>query len=287
VTTNREVAARRTKGFGTSIFSEITALANAHGAVNLGQGFPDFEAPAFVKEAARRHIAEDRNQYAASPGLPRLRQELVADWRRRHGDVVAPYDPDGEVTVGDSDAIIEYLRRRYRLPIDGGLSDGQRNLDLLVRRTLDDLYWQMSWSRWGDDRFWPAFRDALLSAHPAIAAASLEAAREYNRLRYRYQGIGRYEPAQVYERGIANLRVVADLIGTTGFVFGSEPSSIDAAIYGFVANIHFYDIETPLKRYVKSRPQLVRHCLDMHGRTAQRRPPVQAHGPGAAQGAPP
>lgn len=196
-----------------------------------------------------------------------------------------PYLVDGDVTVGDSDAIIEYLRRRYCLPIDAGLSDGQRNLDLLVRRTLDDLYWEMSWSRWGDDRFWPAFRDALLSAHPGIAAASLEAARAYNHQRYHHQGIGRYEPAQIYERGIANLRVVADLIGPSGFVFGAEPASIDAAIYGFVANIHFYDIETPLKRYVKSRPQLVRHCLDIHARTAQRRPAAHAPGPGAAQAA--
>ena len=48
MTTRRDVAAQHTKGFGTSIFSEITALANAHGAVKLGQGFPDFEAPAFV-----------------------------------------------------------------------------------------------------------------------------------------------------------------------------------------------------------------------------------------------
>jgi glutathione S-transferase len=190
-----------------------------------------------------------------------------------------PYLVDGETTVGDSDAIIEYLRRRYRLRIDAALSDGQRNLDLLVRRTLDDLYWPMSWSRWRDERYWPTFRDALLSAHPDIAASDLEKAREANRVRYHHQGIGRYEPAQVYERGIADLRVVADLIGRSGFVFGPEPTSIDAAIYGFVANIHFYDIDTPLKRYVKSRPDLVRHCIAMHARTALRRPaePVTAH----------
>ena len=64
-------SARRLDGFGTSIFTEITALAVKHGAVNLGQGFPDFPAPDFIKEAAVRHIREDRNQYAASPGLPR------------------------------------------------------------------------------------------------------------------------------------------------------------------------------------------------------------------------
>jgi aspartate/methionine/tyrosine aminotransferase len=101
----RPVAARRTAGFGTSIFSEITALANAHGAVNLGQGFPDFAAPAFVKEAALRHIGQDRNQYAASPGLPRLRAALAEDWTRRRRQLAdaadaVTYDADAEVTVG-------------------------------------------------------------------------------------------------------------------------------------------------------------------------------------------
>jgi glutathione S-transferase len=47
--------------------------------------------------------------------------------------------------------------------------------------------------------------------------------------------------------------VIADLIGTRGFVFGPQPSTVDVAIYGCVANIFFYDIDTPLKRYVESR----------------------------------
>ena len=90
--------AERLNGIGTSIFSEITALAVQHGAVNLGQGFPDFPAPPFVKEAAARHIREDRNQYAASPGVPRLRRALADDWRRRHPE--APVgDAEGEITV--------------------------------------------------------------------------------------------------------------------------------------------------------------------------------------------
>jgi aspartate/methionine/tyrosine aminotransferase len=88
--------ASRLGGFGTSIFTEITALAVKHGAANLGQGFPDFAAPAFIKEAAARHIDEDRNQYAASAGVPRLRAALAADWQQRHGQVV---DPATEVTV--------------------------------------------------------------------------------------------------------------------------------------------------------------------------------------------
>ena len=94
----RKAGAARIAGIGTSIFTEITALAVEHGAANLGQGFPDFAAPEFVKEAAARHIREDRNQYAASAGLPRLRRALADDCRRRWPEGPA-VDPDAEVTV--------------------------------------------------------------------------------------------------------------------------------------------------------------------------------------------
>jgi len=177
-----------------------------------------------------------------------------------------PYLQDGDHRIGDSDSIIAHLTRQYDLHIDSALSQKQLNLDLMVRRTLDDLYWIMSFSRWRDERFWPSFRDAVLAAHPDVQASDLEAAREYNRLRYQYQGIGRYEPEQIYARGIANLRVVADMLGDTSYVFGRDPATVDAAIYGFVANIYFYEIDTPLKQYVVSRPALVQHCKAIHDR---------------------
>ncbi|HEU4323882.1 MAG TPA: aminotransferase class I/II-fold pyridoxal phosphate-dependent enzyme [Roseiflexaceae bacterium] len=92
----RDPLARRVAGFGTSIFSEITALALRHGAVNLGQGFPDFAGPEFVKRAAAEAIAADLNQYAPAPGLPRLRQAVAAQWERDTGRAV---DWEREVTV--------------------------------------------------------------------------------------------------------------------------------------------------------------------------------------------
>ena len=51
-------------------------------------------------------------------------------------------------------------------------------------------------------------------------------------------------------RGIADLEVLANLLPSSGFLFGANPSSIDAAIYGFTANIYLYDIDTPLKKFV-------------------------------------
>ena len=47
-------------------------------------------------------------------------------------------------------------------------------------------------------------------------------------------------------------------------MFGPQPTSIDAGVYGFVANIYFYDIDTPLKRFVASHRNLVRHCHAIH-----------------------
>jgi aspartate/methionine/tyrosine aminotransferase len=88
--------ATRVAGFGASIFSEMSALARQHGAVNLSQGFPDFASPAWIRDAAKRAIDADLNQYAISQGAPRLRQALAAKEAACYG---LAYDPDTEVTV--------------------------------------------------------------------------------------------------------------------------------------------------------------------------------------------
>ena len=96
--------ANRVRHFGTTIFTEMTALAQQHKAVNLGQGFPDFPAPAYAKEAAERAIRADINQYAPRHGLPQLRQ-AIADKALKHEGLTA--DPDTEITVlhGATEAI--------------------------------------------------------------------------------------------------------------------------------------------------------------------------------------
>jgi glutathione S-transferase len=175
-----------------------------------------------------------------------------------------PYIVDDGDIVGDSEAIIAHVTVRYRLSIDAALTPAQRTTNLLVTRMLDDLYWVMSYSRWKDERFYPAFRDAFMAQHSRIDAAGLDKARDYNAQRYFFQGIGRYTPDQAYARGIADLRALADLISAGGYLHGADPTSIDAGIYGFVANIHFYPIATPLKTAVSAHPNLVRHCEAIH-----------------------
>jgi N-succinyldiaminopimelate aminotransferase len=86
----------RLQGLGTTIFSEMTALAIAHDAVNLGQGFPDEDPPAEVMRAAVAALEAGHNQYAPGPGVASLRTAIADHQRRFHG---LDYDPDDEITV--------------------------------------------------------------------------------------------------------------------------------------------------------------------------------------------
>ncbi len=90
--------AQRVQGMGTTIFTEMTALAQQYNAVNLGQGFPDFPAPDFIKQAAVQAILADHNQYAPMPGLLALRQVVAQNtavaYHHQH-----EINPDTHVTI--------------------------------------------------------------------------------------------------------------------------------------------------------------------------------------------
>jgi glutathione S-transferase len=175
-----------------------------------------------------------------------------------------PYIVDGNDTVGDSETILAYVTDKYAVSLDAGLTEAQRAQNLLITRMLDDLYWVMSYSRWKDERYWHLFRDALLREHPSLTEEGLAKAKEFNAQRYYYQGIGRFDPDAAMARGLADLKALATLIPAQGFVHGGKPTSIDAGIYGFIANIYFYDIDTPLKQCVVAHETIVRHCQAIH-----------------------
>jgi hypothetical protein len=127
----------------------------------------------------------------------------------------------------------------------------------------------MSYSRWKDERYWPKFRDALKREHPHLTDEGLLKAKEFNAQRYYYQGIGRFEPDAAMARGLADLAALAEFVPAGAYVHGKVPSSIDAGIYGFIANIYFYDIDTPLKQFVVAHENLVRHCRAIHAAVSQ------------------
>ncbi|MBA3295181.1 MAG: pyridoxal phosphate-dependent aminotransferase [Geodermatophilaceae bacterium] len=102
--TEEEYLVSRMRGFGTTIFAEMSALATQTGAINLGQGFPDTDGPPEIFDAAIEAIRAGHNQYPPGRGIPALRHAIAEHQQWYYG---LTYDPDREVlvTAGATEAI--------------------------------------------------------------------------------------------------------------------------------------------------------------------------------------
>src|SRR5712664_3556343 len=105
---SRRMISAKAEQFTESVIREMTRLALKHGAVNLSQGFPDFAAPEEIKEAARKAISDDINQYAITWGAKPLRDAIVEKFERTQG---VKYDPEREVTIccGSTEAMMSAM----------------------------------------------------------------------------------------------------------------------------------------------------------------------------------
>ncbi len=81
---------------GTTIFTEMSALALEQGAINLSQGFPDFPLDAQLIDLVKHYMTEGHNQYAPMPGVPALRKQIASKLKPYHTD---PFDADQEITI--------------------------------------------------------------------------------------------------------------------------------------------------------------------------------------------
>src|SRR5215813_368146 len=105
---SRRMISAKAEQFTESVIREMTRLALKHKAVNLSQGFPDFAAPAEIKEAAQKAIADDINQYAITWGAKALRDAIVEKFEKTQGVRV---DPEREITIccGSTEAMMSAM----------------------------------------------------------------------------------------------------------------------------------------------------------------------------------
>ena len=194
-------------------------------------------------------------------GVPFTHQHIFDASAAPRGQL--PYIVDDGEAIGDSDTIIAHLIRKYRLTIDDGLTAAQRDTNLWSRAcsTISIGSCPIHAGRTSGSGRPSATRCS--GEHPSLTEAGLRKAQEFNSQRYHYQGIGRFAPAAAYARGIADLRVLANLIPASGYLHGPKPTSIDAGIYGFIANIYFYrdrNAAQAVRRGAsQSCPALLRH----------------------------
>ena len=140
---------------GTTIFTVMSQLAAEHGAVNLGQGFPDFAVPQRLVDELDAAMRAGHNQYAPMTGVPVLRQAIAGKALRCYG---AQVDPDSEVTVtsGATEAIFNAIHAVVRpgeevVVLDPAYDCYEPAIDLAGARAvhvpLDPLTFAVDWER--------------------------------------------------------------------------------------------------------------------------------------------
>ncbi len=179
-----------------------------------------------------------------------------------------PYLTDGDRTIPDSGFILDYLKETYGDPLDGRLSVAERARGHALRRMLEEsLYWPMVYSRWMEDRNWAVIKPLFFGGLPPVVREVLPVmARRRVRTALWLQGMGRHSRDEVYHLGRQDLSALVAELGAQPYLFGDLPSAFDAVAYGFLVNILFPPIESPLKDHALASPQLVPYCARIRER---------------------
>lgn len=171
---------------------------------------------------------------------------------------------DGQL-IADSDIIIDYLKARFGDKLDKKLTREHQGLSTLVSSTLSgEFYWQMLYMRWKNDAGWAQVNKAFFASMPFYLRAiipRLLRKRVINALKI--QGMGRLTEHEVLHQGYKTLDALAALMGDMKFFHGEQPTSIDAAIFGFLANIVWAPFDDPFKLHMQQHKNLLGYCERM------------------------
>jgi glutathione S-transferase len=209
-------------------------------------GVPDVSPPCLKLQT---YLKMAKLPFEARPGDP-----------RKGPTKKIPYikDDDGTV-VGDSGFIIEYLKRKHGDALDGRLTKKEHATGHLLRRTVEDsLYWGTLFPRWctedGAEEMRKVFAPVL---PPVIGGLVWNSIKGQTRKSAFSQGIARHTSENSYAIGTSDLDALSATLGDGPYLFGDEPTSYDACLYGTVANILGFPIKNPLTTHARTLDNLV------------------------------
>lgn len=176
-----------------------------------------------------------------------------------------PYIEDRGQVIGDSSLIIDYLKATYGDALDRHLSAYEQGIALAMQRLMEeDLYWCMLYARWHEPAGWEKTRPAYFGTLPPLLRDIVaRTIRKQVVKSLHLQGMGRHSAEEVYTLGKADLNALANYLSNKPFFMGDRPTTLDATAYGFLTNILYAPIESPLKTYTEELPQLTTYCERM------------------------
>lgn len=168
---------------------------------------------------------------------------------------------DGSV-LSDSGQIVAVLGARPEVTLDDGLSDEERARGVALRRLVENhLYFALLYARWIEDDGFAILRKAYFGGMdwPMRAVVPVLARRGVQKTAW-YEGTGRLGSEEVVAGAVEDLDALAGLLGDRPFFLGEQARSVDATIWGLLANIHYGPFPGPLLDALRARPTLVAYC---------------------------
>ena len=140
--------------------------------------------------------------------------------------------------------------------------------DALIRRMLEEAtYFCLAYARWIDDAGFDAVKGELFASMPALARAIVPGiARRMVRKQVHAQGTGRHAPEDIYAMAAEDLQALSQILGEKPYFLGSEPRSIDATAYAFLAPLLWSPMPPGFKGAVAKHANLVAYCERMKAR---------------------
>jgi glutathione S-transferase len=196
------------------------------------------------------------------------------EYKRRGADLQkaprgkVPYIQQGDQLIGDSGLIIERLEASLERPLDAGLSEAQRGLGHVIRRTCEEhLYWGIVYSRWVDDAGWAHQHPKIKAFVPAALSWVLPGVlRSGVKKTLHHHGLGRHDPATLYKLACDDLDALSRLLGEQPFFLGDAPRTADCAAHAMIWHCLASPFDNPLTARVKAHGNLVDYVERMNQR---------------------
>ena len=163
---------------------------------------------------------------------------------------------------------IEYVTSLFSLTFDDDLTPEQLAIGHAVSIMLEErLRWCIVYSRWIDERYWLSFKNISLDLVPVLIKTifPILATRKKKRINstLNSNGIGKFTPEEIYRFGQKDIDTVATILGDKSYLLGEKPSSFDAVVYSFLANLIDVPIESPLNIFARNCENLCQYCQRM------------------------
>jgi glutathione S-transferase len=165
-------------------------------------------------------------------------------------------------TITDSEQIITHFEALQDAPMDANLSAEQRSIAYFIRNKVEEeLYWQITYMRWGDPQGWKVFLPDLKVHMQGLKGKLLPwLIRRMLLKQMSRRGMTSSDTKKSYAAGIALLDRLSDYLSEKPFFLGDEIHALDMSMYGFLANIIEQPHSNLLQNHAKSLPNLVAYC---------------------------